>query len=412
MSSNDARQPKARTFLQSYWRPPRPHGEAGDGRSVSFLELFYDLVYVVVIAQATHHLAEHVSWRGVGEFAVVFGMIWLAWMNGTIYYDLHGREDGRTRTFVFIQMGLLALLAVFTSGATGADGPAFAVVYALYFAVFSWLWHTVRRVDDERWQALTKRYLIGMVASTALIAGSALVSNDDLRTTIWAVFVVGWILGNLTLDRMGAGFSELDSGVTESMIERVGLFTIIVLGEVVVGIVSGIGDADATTMAIVTGSIGLAIGFAYWWTYFDFIGGRSVRNARGTRTQWLLGHFPVTMAIAASGAAMVSLIEHASDVRTPENTAWLLVGSVAVGLAALAVIIPTLVDAERLPQVYRPLQTSLVVAAVSAVVVGSIRPRPWVLALAVVVILSLLWFTTIIMWIKRTDSDERVPSLN
>ena len=51
-------------------RPPRAHGETITGRTVSFLELFYDLVYVAVIGQAAHHLAEHVSLRGSAEFAV------------------------------------------------------------------------------------------------------------------------------------------------------------------------------------------------------------------------------------------------------------------------------------------------------------------------------------------------------
>ena len=34
---------------------------------------------------------------GYVEFAIVFGVIWVAWANGTLYYELHGREDGRTR---------------------------------------------------------------------------------------------------------------------------------------------------------------------------------------------------------------------------------------------------------------------------------------------------------------------------
>jgi low temperature requirement protein LtrA len=50
------------------------------------------------------------------------------------------------------------------------------------------------------------------------------------------------------------------------MIERFDLFTIIVLGEVVVGVVNGIADADRTPIAVVTGILGLGIGFAYWWS--------------------------------------------------------------------------------------------------------------------------------------------------
>ena len=53
-----------RRFRRWLWRPPRPHGEIIADRNVSFLELFYDLVYVAVIAQAAHHLAEHVTAAG------------------------------------------------------------------------------------------------------------------------------------------------------------------------------------------------------------------------------------------------------------------------------------------------------------------------------------------------------------
>src|SRR3954451_2964845 len=110
------------SFGKIFWQPPRAHGEVIEDRSVSFLELFYDLVYVVVISQATHALAANVSWVGVGRFAVIFGMIWIAWLNGTLYQDLHGRDDGRSRVFVFAQMMLLALLAVYTADAAGASG--------------------------------------------------------------------------------------------------------------------------------------------------------------------------------------------------------------------------------------------------------------------------------------------------
>jgi len=94
-------------FRSRFWLPPRAHGDLIENRTISFLELFYDLVFVVVIARAAKTLAEDVTWRKSGEFAVVFGLIWIAWLRATLYYDLHGREDGRTRVFVFLQMTLL-----------------------------------------------------------------------------------------------------------------------------------------------------------------------------------------------------------------------------------------------------------------------------------------------------------------
>jgi low temperature requirement protein LtrA len=50
---------------------------------VSPLELFYDLAVVVLVAQAAHHLAGHLTWPGFGEFAVVFSLVWIAWGNGS-----------------------------------------------------------------------------------------------------------------------------------------------------------------------------------------------------------------------------------------------------------------------------------------------------------------------------------------
>lgn len=88
---------------------------------------------------------------------------------------------------------------------------------------------------------------------------------------------------------------------------------------------------------------------------------------------------------------MVSLIAHAHDARTPASTAWLLAGAVALGLLALAVTERTLVDAQRLVVVYRPLSPAIGAGAVAALVVGWARPAPWLLALLLVVILSVLW---------------------
>ena len=64
---------------RSLWQPPRPHGEQPRERAVGPLELFYDLAVVVLVAQAAHHLAGHLTWRGLGEFAVVFTLVWIAW---------------------------------------------------------------------------------------------------------------------------------------------------------------------------------------------------------------------------------------------------------------------------------------------------------------------------------------------
>jgi low temperature requirement protein LtrA len=84
---------------------------------VTFLELFYDLVYVVLIAQLAHALSGNVNLNGIGSFTFLFIIVWVAWVNGSTYHDLHGQNDLRTRIFTFLQMFTVAAMAVFVHNA-------------------------------------------------------------------------------------------------------------------------------------------------------------------------------------------------------------------------------------------------------------------------------------------------------
>ena len=391
------------SLRQWLWRPPRAHGEIIADRTVSFLELFYDLVYVAVIGQAADHLAEHVTARAVAEFAVVFSMIWAAWINGSLYLELHGREDGRTRTTVFLQMGILVLLAVFTADAATDSGTGFALVYAAFLAVMTWLWYSVGRQDrDDHPEFLgpAGRYVFGMAMAVLLVVISAFLP-DGPRLVAWTGFCVGWIVGIALIALLAVANNGLPP--TDSLVERFGLFTIIVLGEVILGVVDGLSSADRDGLVVVTGMIALAIGFGFWWIYFDLVGRRPPRSEGRALVTWMLSHLPITLAIVAAGAAMVRLIAHADDHRTPAGTAWLLGGAVALGLVSLIFTEKVLVDAARLDAVYRPLRIGLAVGAAAALVSGWARPAPWLFGLSLVAILVALWIFAALRFL-RTDA--------
>ncbi|MEP7158949.1 MAG: low temperature requirement protein A [Chloroflexota bacterium] len=388
-----------RQFKEWFWKPPRAHGDVVRDRSVSFLELLYDLVYVAVITLAAEPLAADVSIGRLIEFAIVFSLIWIAWVNGTLYLELHGREDGRTRVFVFVQMGILALLAVFTGiAAEEVGGARFALVYAAFLATLIWLWNSVRRLDTPELAKVTGRYVIGLVATAALILVSAFLPAN-LRLVAWAIFIAFWILSMLALGLLSRSFS-IGVTPTHSMVERFGLFIIIVLGEVVFGVVEGLTHAEQDLLTISTGTLALGIGLGLWWVYFD-LGGRREPRAEGRAiSTWILTHLPITLAIAAAGAAMVSLIEHAHDPVTPQATAWLLCGSVALVLVAQVVQSRSLEDSRRLDGAYRPVDMAMVVAAVVVAAAAWLPVAPWVLALVLGLILTALWFFAVARLIR------------
>src|SRR5207342_2673650 len=117
-----------------------------------------------------------------------------------------------------------------------------------------------------------------------------------------------------------------------------GLLAIIVLGETLTGVVAGLAGQPLSALTLSVGLIAVVVGFGAWWTYFDFAGHRQPRPQRTASLQWMLSHLPLTAAIAAMGAAMVSLIDHAHDSRTPAATAWTLCAGAAVVLSATMLI--------------------------------------------------------------------------
>jgi low temperature requirement protein LtrA len=240
-------------------------------------------------------------------------------------------------------------------------------------------------------------FVIGVGGSSCILLGSMVV-DAPYRYALWAL-AFALELATPFLNLRATRSVPIDRS---HIPERLGLFTIIVLGEVIFGVVDGLSTPDRDGVVIATGTIALVIGFGFWWIYFDLVGRRPPRNG-GPLVTWMLSHLPITLSIAAAGAAMVSLIGHAGDDRTPAGTAWLLAGAVALGLVALIFTEQALVDAERLDAVYRPLRIALAAGAAAALAAGWARPAPWLFGLALVVILSLLWIYAASRFL-RTDA--------
>jgi len=353
-------------------------------------------VFVATISQAAHHLAVDISATRMIEFGIVFTMIWLAWVNGSLYLELHGRDDGRTRSYVFLQIGIFALLAVFTADAATTDGDEFALVYAAFLAVMTWLWQSVRAQDTPDFIGITRIYVLVMLASTAIILASAFLA-PEIRLFVWAAYAVAFIgfFGAL-------GFAQIfGRGVvpTRSLVERFGTFTIIVLGEVVFGVVAGLSSSSRDALTIATGVIALSIGLGFWWIYFDILGGRMPRPQSRSIVGWTLIHLPIVLSIVAAGAGMVGLLEHAHDPQTPAAVAWLLSASVATAMVCVVAGAWALEVFDRLAVVYRRLAVVIGLAAAASLIVGYLAPTPWLLTLSLGAILLVTWIVTVRLFI-------------
>jgi low temperature requirement protein LtrA len=389
--------------LRRLWQPPARFEDRATDRRVTFLELFFDLVFVVVISQLGERLAQHPTWSGVGWFVFLFYAVWSSWNNGTQYYDLHGTDDVSARVFTFGQMLAVAVMAAFIAQVPGAGSTGFALAYAANTLVLVILWFRTG-LHDPSHRPASVPYSIAYLIAVALFAGSALV-DGPARYWLWGVALASELAGLLIAFRRwtppASQGGEAVIATTPSLIERLGLFVIIVLGEVIVGAVNGMAEvAPLTFDEVVIGLLGVLVAIGLWWIYFDLVS----HGAPVSRTTqlWLYLHLPLVIAIAAGGAGVLNTVEHAGDA-LPDAVRWLLVGSLAVALVSVVVIARTLETHRRLSDVYRPAEMALLASALLCLVVGLTDWGAKASLTALVVLLLAPVAAGLYVWLKRTE---------
>ena len=166
--------------------PPRLRTAAEEGeRSATWLELFYDLVFVVAVAVLVERLVNDISGAGVASFFGYFALLWWLWASHTYYADRYDTDDLVYRLLAAGQMVAIVVLAASLSGDAAGSTRAFAFAYAVSrFLLLVMYWRAYRHVSETR--RLVKGYLIGFGVAAVVWTASALVP-EDVRVVLWAV---------------------------------------------------------------------------------------------------------------------------------------------------------------------------------------------------------------------------------
>lgn len=374
-----------------WWQPPRRLGDRVEHRQVSFLELFYDLVYVALVAELSHSLSSHIGWEGVGGFVFLFVVVWWAWLNGSLYHDLHGNNDIRTRVFTFLQMLVVVSMSVFAHDALGETSIGFALSYAVFQLLQSYMWWRTG-VYDEAHRPLTLPYVATYLLSTLLFIYSVFIPAP-IRFYLWGVGILITLLAPLymRLRRVSPEVQaqiDLSTNASNSLVERFGLFTIIVLGEVIIGIVSGVSEHhDLTVQVAITATLGMLIAIGVWWIYFDLISQhRPLQNPTSVFV-WLYLHLFLTMGITAVGASVLNAVKHAGE-PLPTEVRWLLLSAIAITLVSTAFLTQTTQILPEHQRVHVVGRRGLFISALLIVVLGFI-PLGTIPFLSVIVLVLL-----------------------
>lgn len=298
---------------------------------MTFLELFYDLVFVVVISRLAHHLADHPDARSLGEFLLLFVPVWWVWLSIAYYNERFETYDLSFRAVTFLQMLAVAAMAANAEYGLRKTATGFALSYAFARFLILLMWWRAGRHNPQA-RPVTDVYVRNFSVSVALWAVAAFLTGPLALALKGAGLLIDLVTPMLTLRDQPRAFPA----AARKLPERFGLFVIIVLGESLVGVVNGLGDVarpDAVTLLRFV--LGFVLGFGLWWVYFDYIGRREPDSHNRWRFfAWSYLHLPLVIGITVIGA----MIEHAVTLTgdTEPGVRWLLAGGFALYYVACA----------------------------------------------------------------------------
>lgn len=316
-----------------------------EDRSASFVELFFDLVFVFGITQVVASVHGHLDWPTLWRAAVVLALLWWAWTQYTWIAGYADFDELRPRVVLLIATAGTFVLAVAVQGSWSDDGLIFGLAYftVTTLAASLMLWNV--RVDIAEGRGRpdqlkgTVAYLARMMAGSVLVLIGGFVP-DDIRPWFW----VGALIVNL-ISAQTAGQYEYEVNASH-FVERHGLFVIIVLGEALIAIGLGTVGQEASAAFYVAGTAMLVTVLAMWWSYFDWlfrVGEDAMQEETGVargrlaRDAYSIAHYPLIAGVILFAVGTEELLAH-PDAALDGPVRWAFIGGLGLVLASESIM--------------------------------------------------------------------------
>jgi low temperature requirement protein LtrA len=324
---------------------------------VTYVELFFDLVFVFAITQLSHLLLKHLSLTGAVETAILFVAVWWVWIY-TCWFT-NWMDPDRTPVRLALLALMLAGLVLSTSLPRAFEdrGAAFAAAVAvMQLGRSAFMLWSVRRHEPRHFRSF--RRIIAWHGLSALFWLAGALMEPQARLAAWAVAVlIEFIAPSAGYWTPGFGRSstadwrDVEGG---HMAERCALFVIIALGESI--LVTGATFADLPPTPAAVGAFASAFvgSVAMWWIYFDAAAERaSERFARSddpgrvARLAYTYLHIPLVAGIVVSAVGDELALAHLAEEAEAKVAAVMLAGP---GLYLFGDLLFRRATTERLPR--------------------------------------------------------------
>ncbi|MEJ3717649.1 low temperature requirement protein A [Paenibacillus polymyxa] len=272
-------------------------------KKVTWLELFYDLLFVAAVSKATHVLlhVEHgsVGWHNLEKFILIFIPIWWAWVGQTVYNNRFGQDSITHRMFMILQLFFVLIM-------TASLNVDFDAYYASFFVGYIGLrgltvvQYLLSASKETAHKQETARFF-----GTYLWVG-IVISSCSLFFDSWVRYLILYtgIAVDILVPLIGRKKLVITPIHTEHLLERFAQFTLILLGESVISILSVLQSDHFTVSSIVFAALTFVLVIAIWWQYFENIEKRVDKSKQTAGQTIIYGHLFIYLSLSMLAASI------------------------------------------------------------------------------------------------------------
>jgi low temperature requirement protein LtrA len=319
-------QPLADRFARTHAGRPRSATE-----TVTWLELFYDLVMVAAIIVFSHDLSVQPTWEIALKTLVIFSVLWWVWLITTLLVNADPNTNTVRRGLLFAQMLTMVLLIIVGSHTEIPWREPLAPIVGILLMIVAALHEVTRHTRKELRQfAATRRNAFAVAAVLATLSGYVPLHAAWVLWCVTGVLLVVPVL----VDRYDVG-AERPAANLAHLAERLAGLTTIVIGESFIRVALTGSSRHLYEINFLIVCLEFVIVCSVWIAYFDSIALAGMPPGRRRQRWWLLGHLPLHVGVigTAVGLGAFSLLHSSNDLT--DGDMWLLTAPLVLAFLAL-----------------------------------------------------------------------------
>lgn len=220
-------------------------------RKISWLELFFDLMFAVVISRLTDSLVANLTLKGFFNATLLFGWFIWGWNELSGYFDNHGNDSPLNILIINSEMVLTGIGTIFIPVAVNGDFRQIAIPLMAIEALMAGTWFILAYFDRVHGPASRVWGIVHLVSLAVMVAGFLARGRWLVLSLVVALLfnILDVVVANPRLARE-YDRAEMAHQLNDSLIERYGLMTMIALGEIIAGMYETFNEGHIARQAI------------------------------------------------------------------------------------------------------------------------------------------------------------------